>query len=87
MNKYRINTELPVLKTVVQSENLEANEKYAPFYTALDNCAGFVPLNMCIALFLAMLISQPVKGVKVYRTIFYIPTVISGVVGCSMKVK
>lgn len=41
--------------------------------------AIFVPLNLCIALFLAMLISQPVKGVKAYRTIFYMPTVISGV--------
>ncbi|KSV58546.1 carbohydrate ABC transporter permease [Acetivibrio ethanolgignens] len=39
----------------------------------------FVPLNMVIALFLAMLISQPIKGVKIYRTIFYIPAVISGV--------
>ena len=39
----------------------------------------FVPLNICIALFLAMLISQPLKGIKVYRTIFYIPPVISGV--------
>lgn len=39
----------------------------------------FVPLNICIALFLAMLISQPLKGIKVYRTIFYIPAVISGV--------
>ena len=41
--------------------------------------AIFVPLNICIALFLAMLISQPLKGVKIYRTIFYIPAVISGV--------
>lgn len=39
----------------------------------------FVPLNMVIALFLAMLITQPIKGVKIYRTIFYIPAVISGV--------
>lgn len=39
----------------------------------------FVPLNMGIALFLAMLITQPVKGVKIYRTLFYIPAVISGV--------
>lgn len=39
----------------------------------------FVPLNMIIALFLAMLISQPLKGVKVFRTIFYIPAVVSGV--------
>ncbi len=34
---------------------------------------------MIIALFLAMMITQPVKGVKVFRTIFYIPAVISGV--------
>mgnify|MGYP000060810296 CR=1 FL=1 len=26
-----------------------------------------------------MLISQPLKGIKVYRTIFYIPAVVSGV--------
>ena len=34
---------------------------------------------MAIALFLAMLIAQPVKGTKIFRTIFYIPSVISGV--------
>ena len=34
---------------------------------------------MIIALVLAMLISQPVKGAKFFRTIFYIPAVISGV--------
>lgn len=39
----------------------------------------FVPLNLTLALFLAMLISQPVKGSKIFRTIFYIPSVISGV--------
>lgn len=46
---------------------------------SLKYAAIFVPLNMIIALFLAMLITQPVRGVKVFRTIFYIPTVISGV--------
>ncbi len=45
----------------------------------LKYAAIFVPLNMGIALFLAMLISQPIRGVKVFRTIFYIPAVISGV--------
>lgn len=45
----------------------------------LKYAAIFVPLNMIIALFLAMLITQPLKGVKIYRTIFYIPAVISGV--------
>lgn len=45
MNKYRINTELPALKSVVDSEGLREDEKYAPFYTALDNCAGYVPAS------------------------------------------
>ena len=49
------------------------------FSSYLKYAAIFVPLNMIIALFLAMLITQPVKGVKVFRTIFYIPAVISGV--------
>ena len=46
---------------------------------SIKYAAIFVPLNICIALFLAMLISQPLKGIKVYRTIFYIPAVVSGV--------
>lgn len=39
----------------------------------------FVPLNLLIALILALLITQPVKGIKVFRTIFYLPAVVSGV--------
>lgn len=39
----------------------------------------FVPLNLILALILALLITRPIKGVKVFRTIFYIPTVVSGV--------
>ena len=46
---------------------------------SLKYAAIFVPLNLRLALFLAMLITQPLRGVKVYRTIFYIPAVISGV--------
>lgn len=41
--------------------------------------ALFVPLNMIIALILAVLLTQRIKGVKVFRTIFYLPSVISGV--------
>ncbi len=41
--------------------------------------ALFVPLNMIIALILAVLLTQRIKGVKFFRTIFYIPSVISGV--------
>lgn len=39
----------------------------------------FVPLNLITALILAFLITQPVKGDKVFRTIFYLPAVVSGV--------
>lgn len=45
----------------------------------LKYAAIFVPLNLILALFLAMLITQPIKGVKIFRVIFYIPAVISGV--------
>jgi len=39
----------------------------------------FVPLNIITALFLAILLNQKVKGYSLFRTIFYLPTVISGV--------
>jgi multiple sugar transport system permease protein len=39
----------------------------------------FVPLNLIIALVLALLITQSIKGIKIFRTIFYLPTVVSGV--------
>lgn len=39
----------------------------------------FVPLNMIIALILAMLIATNVKGSNLFRVIFYIPSVVSGV--------
>ncbi|KMY48794.1 carbohydrate ABC transporter permease [Peribacillus loiseleuriae] len=41
--------------------------------------AIFVPLNLISALVLALLITQPVKGVKIFRTLFYLPAVVSGV--------
>ena len=55
----------------------------AQFFTSLKIslkfAAIFVPLNMAIALLLAMLISQPLKGIKFFRTVYYLPTVISSV--------
>ncbi|WP_203249150.1 carbohydrate ABC transporter permease [Sporosarcina beigongshangi] len=41
--------------------------------------AIFVPLNLAVALILALLITQPLKGMKFFRTIFYLPAVVSGV--------
>ena len=48
MNLFRIETELPALKSVVESEKLMDNEKYAPFYIALENCAGYVPASFIV---------------------------------------
>lgn len=39
----------------------------------------YVPLSLVTSLILALLISQRVRGVKVFRTIFYLPAVLSGV--------
>lgn len=52
---------------------------YKSLWITLQYAVIFVPLNLVVALFLAMLITQPLKGVKLYRTIFYIPAVVSGV--------
>ncbi|MBL8967819.1 MAG: sugar ABC transporter permease [Spirochaetaceae bacterium] len=39
----------------------------------------FVPLNIVVALLLALLISRPVKGASVFRALFYLPAVVSSV--------
>ena len=57
----------------------EDDQFWKSLVISLKYAAIFVPLNLIVALFLAMLITQPVKGVKIYRTLYYIPTVISGV--------
>jgi multiple sugar transport system permease protein len=37
-----------------------------------------LPLGLVLALALAVLLNQPIKGVAVWRTIFYLPAVVSG---------
>jgi len=76
----------PIMRTPAFSgiaNYVEMFTKDAQFYKSLSitlkYAAIFVPLNMVLALLLAMLITQPVKGVKFFRTIYYIPSVISGV--------
>lgn len=48
LNKERIETELPALKSVVESENLGADPNCAPFYKALENCNGFTPSSFIV---------------------------------------
>lgn len=48
-------------------------------WVTLKFAALFVPLNVGIALILAVLLNQDVKGTSLFRTFFYLPSVISGV--------
>ena len=41
--------------------------------------AAYVPLEMIGGLMLALLVRNRVRGIKVFRTIFYLPTVLAGV--------
>ncbi|MCA9436651.1 MAG: sugar ABC transporter permease [Candidatus Omnitrophica bacterium] len=40
---------------------------------------GSVPLSLVLALILAVLLNAPFRGIGVFRTIFYLPAVVSGV--------
>ncbi|MHB0874476.1 MAG: carbohydrate ABC transporter permease [Anaerolineae bacterium] len=40
---------------------------------------GSVPLGMAASLFVAILMNQPVRGIYVFRTIYYLPSLITGV--------
>lgn len=53
------------------------------FYQALKVTFSFsvfsVPLRLLVSLFIAILLRQITVGIKIFRTIYYIPVVISGV--------
>lgn len=38
-----------------------------------------VPINIILSIILAVLLNQKVKGIKIFRTIYYLPNVVSGV--------
>jgi multiple sugar transport system permease protein len=57
---------------------LFADEKfYLAIYNTLYICLISVPLNLVFSLLMALLLSLEVKGQHIYRTIFYIPSVVS----------
>jgi multiple sugar transport system permease protein len=53
------------------------------FYKALWNTAYYailsVPIGIAASVLIAMLLNQKVKGMRLFRTIFYLPTVVSSV--------
>ncbi len=55
------------------------------FYTALYNTAYYAifatPLGMLVAFLLALLLNQKVKGMAVFRTMFFVPSIVPMVAG------
>lgn len=55
----------------------------SPFWNAMWNSARYalvsVPLGMVVALGVAILVNQKLRGVTIFRTLFYIPAIASGV--------
>lgn len=53
------------------------------FIKSLVNSAYYtfvrVPLAMILAFFVALLLNQPIKGMPIYRTLFYLPSITAGV--------
>ena len=43
----------------------------------LQFAAGYIPLSIAVSLFLAILVNQKLRGVTLFRTIFYLPVVTS----------
>lgn len=60
-------------RTMVQDEFFWQSLKVTLYY--LLN----VPLNLALGLLLAILLNQKIKGMSVFRTIFYLPSVTAGV--------
>lgn len=54
------------------------------FYKSLKVTLGYsvmaVPLNIVVSVFVAMLLNNNIRGMNLFRTVFYLPAVISGVV-------
>lgn len=49
------------------------------FYKSMINTfiwAAFLPIGIILSILLAMLLNQKIKGVKIFRTIFYVPVIV-----------
>ena len=62
---------------------LSFDENISLFWRTLYNTTYYavfsVLLNMALGLFMAILLNQPIRGLGIFRTIFYLPSVLSGV--------
>lgn len=70
-------------KTMVGLDNYSYALQEDAFRNAMWNSLKFalmsVPLGMFVALLVAILVNQKLRGVTVFRTLFYIPSIASGV--------
>lgn len=61
--------------------NLALQEQ--PFWNAMWNSFRYallsVPFGMAIALFIAILVNQKLRGMTIFRTLYYVPSIASGV--------
>lgn len=64
-------------------ENYQRTFSDGGFWNAMGNTARYVvwsvPLGMIVALLVAILVAQRLRGVTIFRTLFYIPAISSGV--------
>ena len=67
----------------VALQNYALSLAESPFWNAMWNSARYaavsVPLGMAVALGVAILVNQKLRGITVFRTLFYIPAIASGV--------
>jgi multiple sugar transport system permease protein len=77
----RYNIVKPPVFTWLENYKLLANDSL--FWQSLKVTAGYVlfavPLGIAGSLLLAIVLNQKIRGVSVFRTVFYLPNVISGV--------
>ncbi len=63
--------------------NYTAAVREPAFWNALGNSAKFallsVPTGIAVALAVALLVNRPLRGIAVFRTLYYIPAISSGV--------
>ena len=52
---------------------------FVTLWNTLYYAAGSVLLGVVLAFFLALLLNQKVRGVAIFRTIFYLPSVVAGI--------
>jgi multiple sugar transport system permease protein len=64
-------------------QNYFSSLSESPFWNALWNSARYsfvsVPAGMIVALGVAILVNQKLHGISIFRTLFYIPAIASGV--------